>query len=67
MKPIVITVDEHGKTSLTPEELQKIVDEAYQTGYSDGSRSVVITTPTYPNYVPQPHYLPTIVTCLSGE
>ena len=67
MKPIVITVDEHGKTSLTPDELQKIVDEAYQTGYSDGSRSVVITTPTYPINVPQPHYIPPIVTCLSGE
>lgn len=70
MKPIVITVDEQGKTSLTPEQLQTLIDDAYREGYADGYRSVVIvtptTTPTYPPYTP-PYYTSPIVTCESGE
>ena len=66
MKPIVITVDENGETKLTPEQLQKLIDDAYKEGYADGCRSVVITTPTYPPY-PQPYYTSPIITCEAGE
>ena len=66
MKPIVITVDEQGKTTLTPEQLQKLIDDAYKEGYADGYRNVVITTPTYPPYTP-PYYTSPIITCNVGE
>lgn len=66
MKPIVITVDEHGKTTLTPEQLQKLLDDAYKQGYEDGYRSIVVTTPTYPPYTP-PYYTSPIITCEAGE
>ena len=62
MKPIVITVDEQGNTMLTPEQLQKLIDDAYHEGYTDGYRSVVITTPTYPPYT-SPYYTSPIITC----
>lgn len=66
MKPIVVTVDEQGKTTLTPEQLQTLIDDAYKEGYADGCRSIVITTPTYPPYTP-PYYTSPIVTCNAGE
>lgn len=64
MKPIVITVDENGKTTLTPEQLQTLIDDAYKQGYEDGYRAIVVTTPTYP---PQPYYTSPIITCKTGD
>lgn len=61
MKPIVITVDENGKTTLTPEQLQSLIDDAYKQGYEDGYRAVVVTTPTYPPNT-QPYYTSKTVT-----
>lgn len=62
MKPIVITVDENGEAKLTPEQLQKLIDDAYKQGYEDGYRAVVVTTPTYPPYT-TPYYTSPTVTC----
>lgn len=39
MKPIIITVDEHGKTQLTKDELQKMVEDAYEDGRTDGYKN----------------------------
>lgn len=63
MKPIVVTVDENGETKLTPEKLQALLDDAYKQGYEDGYRAIVVTTPTYPPYTPQPYYTSPTVTC----
>lgn len=50
MKPIVIYIDkeEEGKITLTKEELEKLLDDAYNAGKKDGS-----TTINYP-YQQQP-------------
>ncbi len=64
MKPIVITVDENGKTTLTPEQLQVLIDDAYKQGYEDGYRAIVVTTPIYPS---QPYYASPIITCNTGD
>lgn len=69
MKPEIITVDvftgDDGKkhTTLSIEELKKLIDKAYDAGYEDGKNSdapVVINTPTS-----TPWWLPTWteVTC----
>lgn len=63
MKPIVITVDENGEAKLTPEQLQKLIDDAYKQGYEDGYRAVVVTTPTYPPYTTPYYTSKEIVTC----
>lgn len=39
MKLIVITVDEQGKTTLTPEQLRTLIDIAYKEGYADGCQN----------------------------
>ena len=44
MKPIMVQIDKQGKIDITPEEIKKIIDDAYAQGYSDGKASV--TTPT---------------------
>lgn len=62
MKPIVVTVNENGKTTLTPEQLQALIDDAYKQGFEDGYRAIVVSTPTYPPYT-QPYYTSPIVTC----
>lgn len=49
MKPIVVIKEADGKVHLTPEEIQKIVDDAYNTGYSDGDRRA-------PAFIQYPYY-----------
>ena len=43
MKPIVLKEDKDGNIKVIPEDIQKMVDEAYQAGFEDGKRSVPIT------------------------
>lgn len=51
MKPIVLKADENGNIVISAEEIQKMLDDAYNEGYVDGSKATpVITTPYYPDY-----------------
>ena len=50
----VFTVNANGKISLTKEELQDLLNEAYWDGFSNGNKSI---TYTYPTSLPmQPYY-----------
>ena len=52
MKPLLIKVDKDGNLKITMDELQKMVDSAYFSGYDDGLRdgkkTEIITSPTWP-------------------
>jgi len=50
MKPLVIYIKENGKIELSREELDKMLEDAYQGGYLDGSKTSTITYPYYPYY-----------------
>jgi len=45
---VVIEKNEAGKVELTKEELQKMLDDAYNQGYADGNRSTTVTYPYWP-------------------
>ena len=46
---VVIEKNKDGKIELTKEELQKMLDDAYTQGYTDGrGRYETITYPSYP-------------------
>ena len=46
---VVIEKNKDGKIELTKEELQKMLDNAYNQGYTDGKgRYETITYPSYP-------------------
>ena len=46
---VVIEKNKDGKIELTKQELQKMLDDAYNQGYSDGrGRWDTITYPSYP-------------------
>lgn len=64
MKPIILITDGNGSLKITAEEVQKMVEEAYQAGYADGRASVPqpITVPSYPLTYPTWLQSP-IVTC----
>ena len=49
---VVVSPNKNGKIELTKEELQKMLDDAYNKGYSEGkSKSYdAITVPSYPVY-----------------
>lgn len=48
---VVIEKTKDGKIELTKEELQKMLNDAYNNGYSDGnSRWDKITYPSYPTW-----------------
>ena len=53
MKPIIIYAEEkNGKITITKEELQRIVDEAYRQGKADGNwytTNPITVTPTCKN------------------
>ena len=44
---VIVEKNEAGKIELTKEELQKMLDDAYNQGYTDGNRPTTITTSTY--------------------
>ena len=49
---VVIEKNKDGKIELTKEELQKMLDDAYTQGYTDGKgRYDTITYPSYPVYL----------------
>lgn len=49
---VILTTDTDGKIRLSKDELQKMLDDAYSKGYSDGKTSSLtsITYPSYPIY-----------------
>ena len=50
---VIIEKNKDGKIELTKEELQKMLDDAYTQGYTDGKgRYDTITYPSYPWYLP---------------
>lgn len=66
MKPIVITVSD----KLSKEDIEKIIEEAYNAGYSDGYEArgfqLTLNPPyNYPNTTPTP-YWDINVTCESN-
>lgn len=61
MRPLVIIAPNDGGVSI--EDVQKIVDEAYNQGYEDGKNSV-ISIPWHYQTVPYYYNSPT---CVPGE
>lgn len=43
----VVKVNANGNVELTPEELEKMLNEAYNDGYSDGSSMHTTTSPSW--------------------
>lgn len=69
MKIKFIKPNTEGRFEFTEEELQSLVDEAYQEGFSAGSKTT-ITTPTapyltYPTGVREPQEFKWEPTCIS--
>ena len=66
MKPIILKADKDGNIIVNTEEIEKMVNDAYNAGYADGRASVpvTITSPSYPPYLPTWY---TTVTCSNSE
>lgn len=49
---VVVSPNKDGKIELTKEELQKMLDDAYNKGYIEGKQTPwsTITVPSYPVY-----------------
>ena len=57
MKPLLIKTDKDGNLKITIDDLQKMIDCAYDSGFEDGKKSApTITSPTWT----QPISVPTI-------
>ena len=54
MKPIILKEDGNGKIVVTADEVQKMVDDAYNSGYADGRNScpTIINQRDYYPYYP---------------
>ncbi len=68
MKPIIIVaVEKDGQVTITRDELQRIVDEAYKQGQADGNHYYYTNPPTWistnPNTTPNSPWDYTKVTC----
>ena len=63
MKPIVLKENQDGKIVITADEIERMVNEAYNEGYKDGKANggITITNPSPWTPTPQPWY--TTVTC----
>lgn len=63
---VILTTDKDGKVLLTKDDLQKMLDDAYNKGYSDGKSSgwysTITTTPNSPVW-----YGNTSTTILDGD
>lgn len=46
MRIKIFIPNNNGKLEFTKEELEKLLEEAYQEGYDDGSKKTVISYPT---------------------
>ena len=68
---VIVEKNKDGKIELATEELQKMLDDAYNQGYSDGKSSVThITYPSYPTWYDNFGPLTTdkvIITCNTAE
>ena len=48
---VIIEKNKDGKIELTKDELQKMLDDAYSQGYSDGSKKYDTITYPSPNWI----------------
>ena len=55
MYVVIVTPNKNGKIELTKEELQKMLDEAYSHGYTQG-KTDNMSTITVPSWPTQPWY-----------
>ena len=55
MKPIILEKDKDGNVRVTADEIKKMVEDAYESGYEDGRKSVPITVPAPYPYNPAPY------------
>lgn len=62
----IFTTDKDGKITLTKQELQNLVNEAYWEGYNKGSSCTTITTPSWPLYTWKDDTLRTTLTNTSS-
>lgn len=64
MQPIVLEKDKDGNVRVTVDEIKKMVEDSYESGYEDGRKSVPITVPTpypyTPNWIDRDHI---VITC----
>lgn len=72
MYVVVVNQGQSGKIELTKDELQKMLDDAYSKGYSDGKSDGyrTITVPSYPVYygTEKPSEIDyTQITCEAGQ
>jgi len=68
MRPIILKADQDGKLLITVDEIQQMVEDAYNEGVADGKASVQNRPPlTYDDLwqktTPIPNYYRTDVTC----
>lgn len=70
MKPIILKADQDGKLLITVDEIQKMVEDAYNEGVADGKASVQNSPPlTYGDLwrkttpLTNPNYYGTEITC----
>lgn len=53
MKPIIVYRDKDGRLDLTEEQLEKLIDCAYYSGYADGLKAqTAVQLPTNEPYYP---------------
>ena len=57
---VVVSPNKDGKIELTKEELQKMLDDAYNKGYTEGKLKScdTITIPSYPVYYSNANNIP---------
>ena len=72
MKPLILPtppVGKDGKIHITPNELEKLIDKAYEAGFSDGMKIVPTPSPDpYPHPSPLSPFSPYINwTCSSSK
>lgn len=62
MRIKVFYPNDEGKIEFTREELEKLINEVYNEGKSDGTTVYPITYPTYPT-ITNPYYQSPYITC----
>ena len=67
MKPIIITVDEHNNIQLTKDELQKMIEDAYDDGRTDGYKNGYADGKSAYPYITYPYVYNTLPTTITSD
>lgn len=67
MKPIIITVDEHNNIQLTKDELQKMIEDAYDNGRTDGYKNGYADGKSAYPYTTYPYIYNTLPTTIADD